>query len=122
MYHIHVDRAHSLVEATLSGMMTTHEVSAYIDELKRAVVAHRLRGYSMIIDVTRCPIQQQDMIESMGEHMAAMPKANALAIVVGSALARMQVRRLFAQPYARIVANVEEGRAWVLSNIEPITR
>lgn len=59
------------------------------------------------------------MIEAMGKHMAAMPKASALAIVVGTALARIQVRRLFAQSYARIVASVEDGRAWVLSGIEP---
>ena len=119
MYHIHVDRAHSVLQATLSGMMTTDEVIAYIADLKQAVIANGLRSYSMIIDVTRCPIQQQDMIQTMGNHMAAMPKANALAVVVGSALARMQVRRLFAQPYSRIVANVEEGRAWVVSGVEP---
>ncbi len=48
-----------------------------------------------------------------------MPKAAALAIVTGSSLARMQIKRLFTQPYARIVNTVEEGRAWVLSGTEP---
>ena len=119
MYDTQVDRARGVVEATLSGMMTIDEVAAYIADLKRAFVVHRLRSYSMVIDVTRCPIQQQDMIRAMGAHMATMPKADALAIVVGSSLARMQVRRLFTQPYARIVATVDEGRAWVVSGTEP---
>lgn len=58
----------------------------------------------------------------MRAHMATMPKANALAIVVGSSAARMQVRRLFIQPYARIVATVEDGRDWVIFGTEPSVR
>jgi hypothetical protein len=119
MYDIQVDRAHSVIEATLSGMMTTEEVGAYIADLKRTFVANNLCSYSMVIDVSQCPIQQQNIIKAMGVHMASMPKARALAVVVGSALARMQVRRLFTQPYARIVATFEEGRAWVVSGTEP---
>ena len=119
MYDIQIDRRHNLLEATLSGMMTVDEVSAYVADLKRAFVMNKLRSYSMVIDVTNCPIQQQSMVQAMGSHMATMPKAKALAIVVGSSLARMQVRRLFTQPYARIVATIEEGRAWVLSGTEP---
>lgn len=119
MYDIHIDRTHNLVEATLGGMMTIDEVAAYIVDLKRAFVMNKLHSYSMIVDVTNCPIQQQSMIQAMGSHMATMPKATALAVVVGSSLARMQVRRLFTQPYARIVSTTEEGRAWVLSGTEP---
>lgn len=121
MYSIVVDRTHSVIEATLTGMLTTNEVAAYIVDVKRAFVMNRLHGYSMVIDVTGCPIQPQDIIRDMGSHMATMPKAHALAVVVGSSLARMQIRRLFTQPYARIVATVEEGRAWVISGTEPTT-
>lgn len=101
--------------------MTTEEVDTYISEIKRQFVLNKLRSYAMVIDVTKCPIQGQDMIRVMGEHMATMPKARALAIVTGSSLARMQVRRLFTQPYARITATVAEGRAWVIDGIEPVT-
>lgn len=119
MYAIRVDRQHSLIEATLAGMMTLEEVASYIAEIKRAYVVNRLHGYSMVIDVSGCPIQQQDIIQAMGAHMATMPKAKSLAIVTGSSLARMQIRRLFTQPYARIVATVGEGRAWVIAGTEP---
>ena len=83
------------------------------------MIAHRLRSYTMVIDVSECPIQSQDMILAMGKHMAEMPKARALAIVTGSSLARMQVRRLFTQPYARVTSTVAEGRAWVIDGVEP---
>lgn len=51
--------------------------------------------------------------------MATMPKACAIAIVSESALARMQIRRLFHQPYARFVATQDDALAWVLRGEEP---
>lgn len=120
MYNIKVDTAHNVLEATLGGLMPLDEVAAYMSDLKRTIGAHSLGGnYSMIIDVSACPIQSQDMIKAMGGHMATMPKARSLAIVTSSTLARMQIRRLFTQPYARIVSTFEEARAWVISGIEP---
>lgn len=122
MYDIAIDGRSGLVEAKLGGLMPVEEVGAYIAELKRQFVLHGLRSYAMVIDVTDCPVQSQDMIRAMGEHMATMPKARALAVVTASSLARMQIRRLFTQPYARITATVEEGRAWVLRGVEPPTQ
>lgn len=89
MYNIKIDKRKELVEVELSGLMPLDEVSAYIAELKRQFVIRRLRSYVMIVDVRNCPIQSQDMIQAMGQHMSTMPKARALAIVTGSSLARM---------------------------------
>ena len=109
--------------AEQAGVSDVGVLKSYInvlpEHLKRRFIAHRLRRYRMIIDVSDCPIQSQQMIGEMGRHMATMPRAYALAVVTGSSLARMQVRRLFTQSYVRITATVEEGRAWVLSRIEP---
>jgi hypothetical protein len=99
--------------------MTVDEVDAYIAELKCQLTAHRLSSYAMVIDVTDCLIQSQDMIRAMAVHMATMPKARALAVVTSSSLARLQIRRLFTQPYARVAATIAEGRAWLLSGSEP---
>jgi hypothetical protein len=99
--------------------MSTQEVADYIGELRSTIAFWRLDSYAMVINVSDCPIQLQEMIKSMGAHMATMLKARALAIVTGSSLARMQIKRLFTQPYARIVSTIEEGRAWVLSGTEP---
>lgn len=119
MYSIAVMAPAGLVEVTLGGLMTVEEVVNYIRDLKAAFVRHRLRSYAFILDVAACPIQQQDMLQSMGAHMVTMPKARAIAVVTGSSLARMQIRRLFIQPYARITTNMADARAWVLDGIEP---
>jgi len=119
MYEINVDREHGVVEVELSGMMTLAEVSEYISDLREAFVRNTLTNYSLLIDVTRCPVQQQEVIQAMGVHMATMPKARSIALVTGSSLARMQIRRLFTQSYSRIVGAIAEGRAWVIEGLEP---
>ena len=119
MYKIGVDKENSIIAVTLTGLMALDEVDAYIAALKAAFAQYALQDYAMVIDVSGCPIQSQEMIRSMGEHMAMMPKARALAVVTGSSLAKMQIRRLFTQSYARIVTTVSEGHAWVAEGIEP---
>lgn len=114
MYKIAIDRARNLVEVTLGGLMTVEEVADYIAELQRQFIANHMRSYVMIIDVSQAPIQSQEMIRAMGQHMAAMPKAQAIAVVTGSSLARMQIKRLFMQSYSRIVTTIDEARTWVL--------
>ncbi|WP_267395765.1 MULTISPECIES: STAS/SEC14 domain-containing protein [unclassified Sphingomonas] len=121
MYRIAVDARRGLVEVVLSGMLSLDETATYINDLRRSFVVNKLQpNYAMVIDVSACNIQAQDMIKAMGEHMAAMPKARAIVIVTGSSLARMQVRRLFTQPYARIVSTQEEALAWVKDGVEPV--
>lgn len=120
MHQIEVDSERGVINVVLTGMMNLADVAAYIADVRRACVVHRLRDYAMVIDVRDCPIQQQETIRAMGEHMASMPKARALAIVTGRSLAKMQIRRLFTQPYARIVDTVDQGQAWVLRSEEPL--
>lgn len=120
MHQITVTPSNNLVDITLSGLMSPDDVRTYIADLTHQMVKGRLSaGYRMIIDVSDCPIQTQDMINTMASHMSGMLKAGAIAIVTGSSLARMQVRRLFHQPYARVVGTPAEARAWVLSGMEP---
>ena len=119
MYKIEVDGRNGVLNVTLTGMMGLEEVAAYVADVRRACVTNRLRDYAVVIDVRDCPIQAQDTIRVMGEHMALMPKARAIAIVTGRSLFKMQIRRLFTQPYARIVDTVAEGQAWVVHREEP---
>lgn len=119
MYRIKIDKANDLVEVKLGGMMTVQEVEDYIVELKRQFTANHMSSYVFILDVSEAPIQSQDMIRAMGERMAGMPKARAIAVVTGSSLARMQIKRLFTQSYVRIVSTMAEGQAWVLTGTDP---
>lgn len=119
MYDIKVETRLGLVHVTLSGMLSVEEVARYIAELKQTFIRHRLREWSFLLDITDCPIQQQDTLQAMSKHMVTMPKARSIGVVTGSSLARMQVRRLFNQPYARIARSVSDARAWILNGTEP---
>ena len=120
MYAITADAAHNLVEVVRGGLMWGAETDAYIADLRHQMVRHRIHpGYGFVLDVSECTIQTQDMLQAMGKHMATMPKAGSIAIVSTSQLARRQIRRLFDQPYARIVASIADGRRWVLDGTEP---
>lgn len=121
MYQITIADADRLVLVRLGGMMSIEEVDRYMAELGGAMVAHRLTSdYRLIIDVTDCPVQTQAMIDRMRTHMSAAPRAASIAVVTGSSLAKMQIRRLFQQPYARIVHSLAEARTWVLQGVEPL--
>ena len=51
MYTIDTDAPRRLIAVTLGGMMSLDEVGAYIDDLRRAIIAARLTaGYAMVID------------------------------------------------------------------------
>lgn len=119
MYKIEVDRRNRVLNVTLTCMMGRDEVVAYVADVRRACVANRLLDYAAVIDVRDCPIQQQETIRIMGEQLALMPKARAVAIVTGRSLFKMQIRRLFTQPYTRIVDTVAEAQAWVVHREEP---
>jgi len=120
MHTIAADAGTRTVRVTLAGTMSPSDVDAYMSDLQRVLVAHRLAAdYGIVIDVTACTIQTRGMMEAMGRRMAAMPRARSVAIVSRSQLARLQIRRLFTQAYARCVCSVEEGLDWVVGGIEP---
>ncbi|WP_085808576.1 hypothetical protein [Sphingomonas sp. TZW2008] len=122
MYKIVVDRAHALVKIEMEGMLSVAQADALVGELIAKITAARLDRYALILDVSRCPVQAQDMIAAMGGHLTKMRNAHALGIVTGTMLVRMQVRRIFDQPFTRFTATYDEARAWVLSGIEPTAR
>lgn len=119
MYSIEFDAKTGVLEVVLSGFLATDEVDAYIADVERAFTKVKVRDYAALIDVSDCRIQSQETISRMAQHLAKLPKSRALAVVTGSPLARMQVRRIFNQSYMRIVSKKADGVAWVMSGIEP---
>jgi len=116
MYRIVPHPPSNRIEVELGGLMSVTEVAEYIAALRKAFIAGRFRaGYLLLIDVTACPIQPQEMIAAMRDHMASMPKARRIAMVTGSSLSRMQVRRLMTQSYLRIFETADQAREWLLS-------
>ena len=122
MHKIYVNSASNLIEIAFAGLLSTAESVEYVAEVRRVMVTQGIKAnYKMLIDISSCPIQPQETIKVLAEHISSMPKAQRIAIVCGSSLAKMQMRRLFLQPYARIVNSTEEGMAWLKLGQEPIS-
>lgn len=119
MYKIVVDRSHALLRLDMHGMLSRADADQLVADLIAQITAARLPSYVMIIDVSRCPVQAKDMTAAMGDHLTKMKNARALAIVTGTTLVRLQVRRIFNQPLTRFTTSYDDALAWVVSGIEP---
>jgi len=117
MYHITFVASRQLISVKLTGLFSAGEVERYVADLRDRFLRHRFKaGYLMLIDTSECTIQPQDVLLALQEHMASFPKASRIAVVTGSSLARMQVRRVMHQPYLRIVATAREGHQWLFAS------
>jgi hypothetical protein len=116
MYQITFTPSQQLISVKLGGLFGTVEIGHYIKDLRHEFLQHRYKaGYLMLIDTTDCAIQPQEVLGALQEHMATFPKAGRIAVVTGSSLARMQVRRVMKQPYMRIVDTSAAGMKWLLT-------
>ena len=70
--------------------------------------------YVMLIDTRDCSLQSQEVVGIFGDHIAGFPKATRIALVNGSSLARMQLRRLLPRDYARFFDEPDAARDWLL--------
>ena len=120
MYTIHVSHNANLVEVGFRGLLTPEEAIERVRAFADLIANKGLPvGYRLLIDVRNCEIQPQDTIRAIALQITSLPKASRIAVVTESPLARFQIRRVFTQPYARIVGTIEQGRAWTVSGIEP---
>ena len=83
----------------------------------RLVAEARFTTYALIIDISNCPVQSQDMIAAMKRNLSHMQRVRSIAIVTGATLVRLQVRRIFTQPFVRFVDSYREALEWVNASI-----
>lgn len=118
MHKFIVDKVSSLIFLEMEGMISPSEAEQIVESLIDHIARARFSSYALIIDVTRCPVQNRDMIATMKRHLASMKNARAVGVIVGTKLAKLQVQRIFSQPYARVVASYEQALSWVVSGID----
>ncbi|MBY0300975.1 MULTISPECIES: hypothetical protein [Sphingomonas] len=119
MYKIVVDRTHTLIRLDVTGMLTAAVADQLAGDMIARVMEAQLESYVLIIDISRCPVQSQDIIGLIGGHLTKMKRARGVAIVTGSTLVRLQLRRIFDQPFTRFAATHAEALDWLLSAKEP---
>ena len=72
MYKITVDRGHALVKIEMRAMLDVADSGRLVSELIAQITEARLASYALILDIAQCPIQSQEMIAAMGEHLTKM--------------------------------------------------
>ena len=115
MYKLTVEQSFNIVELQLSGCLSVAEVARYGGEFLGYFGSGRLRvGYRMLLDVTSCAIQPQETIAAFGRQVRDTPNASRIAIVTGSSVIRLQVRRVMTQPYAKLFDDRPEAMDWLI--------
>jgi hypothetical protein len=114
-YNLHADRAPDCIVATLSGFFSLSQVAAYAHDSEQLIrdISIRRGRYRMVIDIRNCAIQSQDVIAAFGAHVAGVPRAHRLAVVVRSAIVRGQIRRIIGRPEIAIFEDLAEAVNWI---------
>ena len=99
----------------LGGFFTLADVEAYARDASRTVAEciRRHGQYRVLLDVSDCAIQAQDVIAAFIAHIQRQPVAERTAIVVGSSVIRMQVRRVMDRPNVAVFEDMTAAMAWV---------
>ena len=116
MYEVTTNLARSLVKAKLSGFFSVEEVQAFSRDEQaaaRQVVNHS--GYfNLLVEGSGGVTQAQDVIGAFNELASASTlKAQRIAIVVESALLRLQLRRVLARDQIRLFETIAEAEDWL---------
>ena len=120
MFSVAFHRQFNLVDTTLSGLLTPEEVRCYAAEVEPIIwQAHRRsEGYTILLDVAGCAIQTQQVVGDFQSHVAGVPRARRCAVVTGSSIIRMQVRRIVSGPSMRIFDDRKAAMHWLTEKRE----
>lgn len=107
-----------VVRYTLAGFFDQDSLASLQAErvAKLALLETPPKQHVTLCDVSQCAIQSQEALATL-RGMLAEPQwqAQRLAFVVGSALARMQVRRVApSMPHVRWFDDVPSAEAWLM--------
>ncbi|MBV9749762.1 MAG: STAS/SEC14 domain-containing protein [Acetobacteraceae bacterium] len=115
MFTITSDPARGLIQATLAGFFDVEGFQRYAAEaeaLIRRTIARR-GAYSILLDVSECAIQSQEVVAAFQRHVASVPRAKRCAVVTGDSIIRMQVRRMMRGPTMRACADRVSALEWL---------
>jgi hypothetical protein len=116
MYVIECSRDLNLIDIRWTGLFDQPTVDAYAAELIRRFREEGFRpGYRLRMDMSGTSVQPVHAAEAINRRLGNFPRASRIAIVTGSAITRMQVRRYMAQPYLRIFDSPADALAWLVA-------
>lgn len=114
------DPARKLLRITLSGTFSLADVEQMDLERKGAIGTLKcgFNDHKVLIDVSRCDLSTPDVAEALQAAIGnPVFRAGQCAMVVASALIRMQARRVVNRPDMRFCASVAEAEAWLIGDV-----
>lgn len=113
------DPAHRLLRITLGGTFSVADIELMDLERKGAIGSLRcgFNDHKALIDVVRCDLSTPDVAEALQQAIGnPVFRAGKCAMVVASALVRMQARRVVNRSDLQFCSSVEEAEAWLLGD------
>ena len=118
-WRFETDPARKLLRITLSGTFAVADVEQMDLERKGAIGTLRcgFNDHKVLIDVARCDLSTPDVADALQTAIGnPVFRAGKCAMVVASALVRMQARRVVNRPDMRFCASVDEAEAWLIGD------
>jgi len=118
-FSVQTDPERGLLIFELEGFFTVDAVASLAAERDAALakLGTEPNRHVTLCDVSRCKIQPQEIVEAF-RSMLIDPRVAAarLAIVTGSSLARMQVRRLVDRPNLAFFPSRRQAEVWLFAD------
>jgi hypothetical protein len=116
MYSITVDRPRRIVCVTMSGFFSAEEVSAFARDEQAAAASLQCPSgqFGLLLQAGGGMTQSQDVVAAFQALMIDLPlKAGRIAIVSGSALLKLQLRRIMTSERTGVFDTTDDARAWI---------
>jgi len=115
MYVLTLDEDEKLVRVHIEGVLTAIEARRFNTELAQmAVIArNRFGSFRFIADTAKAPVQPQEVIENLPTpgQLISDP-GDRWAVIVSSALAKLQANRILAHPQAQAFLSASAAETW----------
>jgi hypothetical protein len=116
VYEISLDKDRKLLRAVFTGLWDIQTLDRYEVEREAAVrgAGWRSGEYDYLLDLRGHPVQPKEVAAKGDEHYRNFqPRPRKLALIVTSALARMQVTRVVKGTQERFFDNEEAALDWL---------
>ncbi len=116
MYEISLDKDRKLLRVVMTGLWDIQTLDRFEVEREAAVrgAGWRSGEYGYLLDLRGHPVQPRDVSAKGGEYYRTFqPRPRKLALIITSALARMQVTRVIKGMQERFFDNEEAALAWL---------
>jgi len=124
-HEITIDRDRGLLRVVVGGFLSTEYLARILAEKAAALVDLGMprNTHLAICDFSECKLQSQDVIAMCKGAIADRRyQARKIVFVIGSSLARMQLRRMMVRDDAAFFETTAEAEAWLFDDNAPRVR